>query len=233
MGWVEKNTGKRIDVDGMYGAQCVDLVNGYARDVHKMKYSRGHGKDKVTNFCRDYGWKFISPKDKAQIGDVVSWDSSWGGGYGHTGVVISDTGTYLKVFDQNPKAPTVRTVRKDGLVGYARPTRYIQPAPAPKPKPSSTGTYTVKTGDSLWAIAKAHKMTLEDLCKINGISSKATIYTGQTLKVTPQIKTHTVKAGETLSGIATKYATTVAKIVSLNNIPNPNIITVGQRLRVA
>lgn len=232
--WMKKYQGKPIDEDGLWGAQCVDLVNNYAREVHGEKYSRGNGLDKAHNFARDYGWKFIGPKEKAQAGDVISWGKSWGRGYGHTAVVLEDHGTYIRGFDQNPGAPRIRDILKKDVVGYARPTRYVQAAPKPKPEPKpSGGTYTVKNGDTLWAIAKAHNMSLDALCKLNGIPSSKVIHTGDVLKVAAQSKTHVVLAGENLSRIAAKYGTTVSKIVSLNNIPNPNVITVGQRLRVA
>lgn len=66
---------------------------------------------------------------------------------------------------------------------------------APKvqqPKPSQpaqnrsnqAATYTVKPGDSWWAIASAHGMNMYSLAQINGRSINSTIYPGQVLKLT-------------------------------------------------
>lgn len=78
------------------------------------------------------------------------------------------------------------------LVGSA-PVAAPAPAKAPakaktalKPKaaPASAGnTYTVKKGDNLTKIAKAHGTTVAALVKLNGIKDKNVISIGQVLKV--------------------------------------------------
>ena len=64
------------------------------------------------------------------------------------------------------------------------------PAPAPDPKPEpkpEPNTYTVKKGDTLWAIARAHKVMLKDLIAANPqIKNPNLIYPGQ--KITIPIK---------------------------------------------
>jgi len=45
-----------------------------------------------------------------------------------------------------------------------------------------TGEYTVRNGDSLWTIARAHGTTVEQLQSVNGIRGSR-IYAGQTLEV--------------------------------------------------
>ena len=45
------------------------------------------------------------------------------------------------------------------------------------------GTYTVKAGDTLYGIAKKHNMSLNDLLKINGLTTKSKIHAGKKLKV--------------------------------------------------
>ena len=50
------------------------------------------------------------------------------------------------------------------------------------PKPASGSSYKVKSGDSLWAIAKANNTTVAKLKSLNGLKSN-TIKVGQTLKV--------------------------------------------------
>lgn len=124
--FISESLGKYIDVDGLHDSQCVDLVNAWATGPYNLPYSRGNGKDKAHNMSRDYashGWTFVSPSQPALPGDVVSWDHTWGGGYGHTAIVIRDEGNYLFTLTQNPGPTATARLSKRGLVGYARPPR--------------------------------------------------------------------------------------------------------------
>lgn len=234
LNWMKKYEGKPIDEDGVYGAQCVDLVNRYAREVHGEKYSRGNGKDKALNFARDYGWKFVGPNETAQAGDVISWGTSWGGGYGHTAVVLEDKGSYIRGFDQNPNAPRIRDIRKIDVVGYARPKRYLTaPAPTQTSTASADKTHTVKSGESLWSIARLYNLTLDKIKSLNpGVS---VIFSGQQINVDGSTSTaqyHTVVFGDTYWGISRKYGVTVDSLYKLNPNINASNLKVGQRVRV-
>lgn len=47
----------------------------------------------------------------------------------------------------------------------------------------STKTYTVKKGDTLYGIARANGMSLNDLLKLNGLTTKSKIYPGKKIKI--------------------------------------------------
>ena len=108
---------------------------------------------------------------------------------------------------------------------------------------NNTNTYTVKSGDTLSAIAKKFNTTVAKLQSLNNIKDPNKISIGQVLKLTSNdqasssntsssTSTYTVKSGDTLSTIAKKFNTTVAKLQSLNNIKDPNKISVGQVLKI-
>lgn len=123
------------------------------------------------------------------------------------------------------------------------------PAPAPAQTSSGSVSYTVKSGDSLSAIASRYGTTVAAIAARNGISNPNLIYVGQKLTIptsggsapapAPSAPaqssgggTYRVRAGDTLSGIASRYGTTVAKLAALNHIANPNVISVGQVLQI-
>lgn len=104
------------------------------------------------------------------------------------------------------------------------------------------GSYTVKSGDTLYSIANRNDVSVSELKKANGIpTSSNVIRVGQVLKIpgkgtaSPPASstTYTVKSGDTLYSIAGRYNTTVQKIAADNNISNTGVISVGQKLKIA
>lgn len=142
------------------------------------------------------------------------------------------------------------------------------PKPAANaPKPSTTtkpaanaSSYTVKSGDSLWAIAQSKKVSLSNLLAANKLSSSSTIYPGQKLTipapgstVTPAPAstgsstpapapasapsnttgtTYTVAAGDTISSIANKAGISTATLLAANGMSSGSIIYPGQKLTI-
>ena len=47
--------------------------------------------------------------------------------------------------------------------------------------------YEVKSGDTLWSIARSHKVQVDALCQHNGLTTKAVLKPGQTLRI-PQLR---------------------------------------------
>ena len=102
--------------------------------------------------------------------------------------------------------------------------------PGEKPNINET-TYTVQAGDTLFGIARRFNLTIDELRRINNLTSDS-LSIGQVLNLTKETnKEHTVVAGDTLWSIATRYNTTVDAIMRLNNLTN-NAISVGQVLQV-
>ena len=119
---------------------------------------------------------------------------------------------------------------------------------------AGAGRHTVRSGDTLGAIALQYRVSERQLMALNGLASADHVERGQTLKlpsnaVLPKPKTaakpklkpvpvkadpnatsHTVARGQTLTQIAKAYEIPVASLVSINSIENPNQVTVGTKL---
>lgn len=100
--------------------------------------------------------------------------------------------------------------------------------------PVGSNTYVVKSGDTLWSIARKNNMTVDELKKLNNLTSNA-LSVGQVLKLSSttssQADTYTVKSGDTLYSIANKYGLSVNELKSINNL-STNTLSIGQVLKL-
>ena len=103
---------------------------------------------------------------------------------------------------------------------------------------SGSNYYVVKKGDSLWSIARANGLTVDELKSLNNLSSNV-LHVGDTLLISSADNTddvsndiyYVVKSGDTLWSIARKYNLSVNELKSLNNLSS-NVLSIGQRLIV-
>ena len=97
--------------------------------------------------------------------------------------------------------------------------------------------YTVKSGDSLWSIAKKNNVSVSELKEANGLTGNY-LSIGDVLKI-PTKKTieevdtniYIIKKGDNLYKIAQNYNTTVSELIKLNNLTNTNL-SIGQNLKI-
>lgn len=101
--------------------------------------------------------------------------------------------------------------------------------------PLGSNYYTVKSGDSLWSISRKFGVTVNDLKKVNNLSSNL-LNIGQNL-IIPGKKNNTssneyvVKKGDTLYGIANKYNVSVDNLKSYNNLSTDSL-SIGQIIKI-
>ena len=97
---------------------------------------------------------------------------------------------------------------------------------------TSAISYTVQKGDSLYQIAKKYNTTVDEIKKLNQLTSN-TLAIGQVLKIPSSSSsggtTYVVKKGDSLYQIAKKYNTTVDEIKRKNHLTS-NTLSIGQTL---
>ena len=110
----------------------------------------------------------------------------------------------------------------------------------PSTSSGSTNTYTVQSGDSLWSIARKFNTTVDELKRLNNLTSN-NLQIGQVLKVPTtndviqpegeSLTNYVVQSGDSLYKIAMKFNTTVDDIKRINGLTT-DYLSVGQVLRI-
>jgi len=134
---------------------------------------------------------------------------------------------------------------RSGDLKLASANDYNQPANVPtRSAGAAAGKHKVRSGDTLWSIAKLHGISMEKLADTNGLSRNDTLSVGQVLKipgvatlaasnpstVANSSTTYVVKAGDTLSRIATKFRVSIADLLGWNGLKSGSMLQPGQRL---
>lgn len=100
---------------------------------------------------------------------------------------------------------------------------------------STRSNYTVKKGDSLYSIASVNNTTVEEIKKINNLTSNL-LSIGQILELPDLYETknyflYKVKPNDNLYAIARKYDTTIESIKSINYLTSNNL-SINQTLKI-
>lgn len=94
-------------------------------------------------------------------------------------------------------------------------------------------TYIVKSGDTIYSIARTYNTTIDEIKSLNNLTSNL-VSVGQSLKIPSQNITtsYIIEKGDTLYSIANKFNTTVDKLKQLNNLAT-NTLSIGQELLIS
>lgn len=104
---------------------------------------------------------------------------------------------------------------------------------------TDANVHVVKSGDTLWNLAKKYNTSVNELKKLNNLNSNS-LSIGQVLYLPTEETsvtegediTYTVKSGDTLYKIAANYNTTVDNLKKLNNLTSNNL-SIGQVLYIS
>ena len=119
---------------------------------------------------------------------------------------------------------------------------------------NASAVHTVQKGETVYAIAKIYKISVDELLSYNAIANADKILAGQKLRI-PELRNtagteargtsaaggakpaaaklqHTVKKGETLFGIARQYGVSVDAVLQANNLTAKSVIIAGKSLTI-
>ena len=126
-----KYNGKKIDFDGAYSAQCVDLFNRYLVDClgisNPIQMFPVASAYQIWDYAKDNSFfKRVqnTPTGVPNKGDILIWNKSQSLPYGHVAIFDSGDVNKFKSFDQNwPLGSVSKLVDHNytGLIGWLSP----------------------------------------------------------------------------------------------------------------
>jgi cell wall-associated NlpC family hydrolase len=130
--FVKKYTGKKVDYDGVYGAQCVDLFRQYVKECLGIYEhtgpcaTSGGAKDLFLDYVKmpiEQKYFYKSYTKNYIPGDVLIWDKTAKNQYGHVAIYLAKLGNSLLVLEQNgitQNGAEIQIRTRDNLLGCLR-----------------------------------------------------------------------------------------------------------------
>ena len=246
---------EKLKILGLYNA----IINGYfglATQMGVRAFQRGVGLPE-TGDMNEQTWEYLRVYTEPAVAPISVLPTLR---YGSTGSDVTDLQTKLKALlyytgsiNGNFDLETENAVKRfqvnnkltaDGVVGnltwnainslYGNLNNCVLNNNENNNNTTGLDTYTVKSGDTLYSIARRFNTTVDAIKSLNNLTSNV-LSIGQVLKIPTSaddgyIK-YTVVSGDTLYAIARKYNTTIDAIKNLNNLTS-NVLQIGQVLNI-
>ncbi|MFC2678560.1 MAG: LysM peptidoglycan-binding domain-containing protein [Granulicatella sp.] len=241
-------------VKGSYNGQSVNMQtledsggqNYYSIHANFRKYPS------YQESLEDYADKIVNGISGAPLFYSGAWKSKTNSYQDATAYL---TGRYAT--DTAYASKLNRIIEQFGLTKYDTETAVnMAEEIASKEETATSGnSYTVVSGDGLYAISRKTGTPIQELLSLNGLSLNSTIYPGQVLKVTSNSNSssvvaststadttsseqttggsYTVVSGDSLYAIARKTGTSIQDLLSLNGLNLNSVIHPGQVLQLS
>ncbi len=247
--WIDQQNTKALDMDGRFGAQCVDLIWFYQRflaiPITWVKAAREFW---------DKDWQDCRKTDKPERGAVVVWNDKVGKGYGHAAIVTAVFGDgSFQSLDQNyynfnlERGAPAAYVRHnmDKVAGFIVPNFTADPAPQPAPaeQPAAQpGRYKIRKNDTFWEMENRYGWPHGTLQNMNPGVDPRKLQIGQIVIVPtgpqeqappaprPTVAQYTIVKDDTFWELETKNGWPHGTLQKLNPGVDPRRLQIGQKI---
>ncbi len=162
--FITKYNGQKIDFDGQYGAQCVDLFRFYCQEVLGITQVAG-----VIGAYQLFDlWPYTKEKNTPlglpAKGDMMIWTQAYGGN-GHVGVVTTASLLKFEAFEQNDPLGSpchLQTYGYRNVIGWLKPPVKL----------AQTQNYKGELRIIPNELRAKDEQTWETLCKVYGVDPK-------------------------------------------------------------
>jgi len=198
--------------------------------------SAGYGVAAVfvsENIAAGYDW---TAQDAVQIwqGDSLHMDTMLSSDYTDAGAGVAVSGhTVYFTLDMG----YVSGSPGSGASTFGRAVVTVYPIAPPvdtaTPMPDGSVIHVVQEGQALWNVAAIYGIELEELLKLNKLSTNSVIYTGDELVIKPPVGTPTPALQETATQVphtATKIPSTTPSALSGENVALTQTVTANLQI---
>jgi LysM repeat protein len=138
-----------------------------------------------------------------------------------------------------PKRPAAPKAHLSPAARAAQLAAQQSAAQAAAAAASVPSTYTIRSGDTVSAIAARYGLRTADVLAANGLGTRSLIFPGQVLRLTGTAPSssgsgsYTIVRGDTISGIAQRHGLTTAGLLAANGLTRTSIIYPGQKITLS
>lgn len=147
--------------------------------------------------------------------------------------------------DHTPPGPPAYSVRVPAGAASRGEKRLAE---VPLSQRTTLLTHSVRSGESLWVLARRYNTSIEDLARVNRLANPSLVRPGQKLIVPVPVlaaddginalgdpsglPVYVVQRGDTLSEIAKRHRVTMIALQQVNDLASPHLIFPGDHLRL-
>lgn len=188
-----------------------------AKDAAKLKANYKNYAEAVVRAVAEYGGYTYAPISGSGYYTVKKGDTLWSIARDY-GLTVNELKELNNLTSNNLSVGSTLLVKKG-----SENVPPIEEAPGYE-------YYTVKSGDTLYSIARKYDLTVDELKNYNNLTSN-TLSIGQRLIIGEKAlgNLYTVQRGDTLYSIAKSFNISIDELRNANNLGS-NILTIGQTL---